>query len=674
MEKFPHLFSPVRIAGHTYKNRILAAPMIFGFFARTNKVAAEAVYRIVEGRAKGGCAEVVVGETPVNYADAPDGYLPGVEVDYTKTSGAGFDDYRRYVDVIKKHDAIALMEIFHAGDYKSPLPFGEKTNPWGPMGFTRADGVTVEAFDEKKMRKVRDDFVTCSQFMKAAGFDGIMVHGGHGFLFTQFLSPAANRRTDEYGGSLEKRGRFPREILSDIRKNLGPDFIIELRINGADLVEGGSTNEDMAGFCSTLEGLADIIHVSCGWKLLGYTTNEFTSMYEPHGINVERAARIRERTPVPVTVVGGINSPEFAEEIIARGKVDFISVGRQLIADPDFAKKARSGTEDTIRRCIRCYHCYPGAPEIPGDIGMFTFAGPDMKEKVRPAFKCTINPESGNEADLEAMPAPQGRRNVLVIGGGPAGMQAAITAYDRGHKVTLMEKNSSLGGTLHFTDTDVHKVDLHNFKDLLVREIGRRDIEVIFNTEATPELLLLIEHKPDAVILAIGAGPASPPIPGLEAAMPVLEAYKNPFALGKKIIVIGGGLAGCETALNLADTGHEVTIVEMQDRLASEAHGMALTATIRQIEKRKNITAKTNMTCIECGEKTVKVKDASGAVEVFHGDTIIHSLGVKARRGEVEALKAAAGNAMVFEVGDCVRGAKVFEATQEGHIAAMKIV
>jgi 2,4-dienoyl-CoA reductase-like NADH-dependent reductase (Old Yellow Enzyme family)/thioredoxin reductase len=675
MERYPHLFSPIQIANHTYKNRILAAPMIFGFLARINKEAGETIYRIVESRAKGGCAEVVVGETPVNYSDAPDVCFPGVEVDYTKTSGPGFDDYRRYVDVIKKHDAIALIQIFHAGHYKSPLPFGDRTNPWGPMGFVREDGVTVEAFDERKMKKVRDDFVTCSQFMKAAGFDGVLIHGGHGFMFTQFLSPSSNRRTDEYGGSIENRGRFPREIFGDIKKNLGPDFIIELRTNGADLVEGGTTNEEAAEFCSTLVGLIDIVHVSCGWKLLGYTTHEFTSMYEPHGINVDHAANIKKKTKVPVTVVGGINSPDFAEGVIAQGKVDFVSVARQLIADPEFANKAKSGREDLIRRCIRCYHCYPGAPEIPGDVSMAIQMTPDFMAKMKPAFRCTISPVASNEADLEAMPAPQGSRKVLVVGGGPGGMQAAITAFDRGHKVTLVEKDSTLGGVLRFTDTDVHKVDLKNFKDVLVREVGRRDIKVLLNTEASP--VFLAEFKPDAAILAIGASPALPPIPGIDNAMHALEVYKSDCKVGKKVIVLGGGLAGCETALHLADTGHEVTIVEMQDKLAPEAHGMALTATIRQIEKRNSIVVKTGMKCIECIEITaqgVKAENASGAVEVIQGDTIVHSLGMNAKRTEVERLRAAAGKATVFEIGDCVRGAKVFEAVQEGHMAAMKVI
>ena len=367
MPTFPHLFSPINVGGHTYKNRILAAPLIFAMAAMVGP-RGESLYGLTEARAKGGPAEVVIGETPVNGSDAPDFIFPGLEneINYARREGKAFDAYRRYADIIKKYDSYALIQIFHAGHAKNILPFGGRVNPWGPMAYLRTDGVHVEAFDASKMKKVRDDFVSCAVYMKAAGFDGVVVHGGHGFLFTQFLSPA-NQRIDEYGGSPENRGRFPGEILSDLRENTGRDFIIELRINGADLVKGGSTPQQMAQFCSTLDGLVDIIHVTSGWKARGYDTEEFTSMYHPHGVNVERAAVIKKKTKIPVSAVGGINSPEFAEEMIAGGKVDFVSLARQMIADPDFPNKAREGKTDEIRRCIRCYHCYPGMPEIPGD-------------------------------------------------------------------------------------------------------------------------------------------------------------------------------------------------------------------------------------------------------------------------------------------------------------------
>jgi len=315
-------------------------------------------------------------------------------------------------------------------------------------------------------------------------------------------------------------------------------------------------------------------------------------------------------------------------------------------------------------------------PEIPGDDRSAVV--PDMKAIPRTAPKisqvgtCSINPVSGNETVIEEMAAPKGARRVLVVGGGPGGMQAAITAADRGHAVTLVEKSGSLGGTLRFTDTDVHKTDLKNFKDLLVREVGRRKIKVMLNTEATPEFIR--KFKPEALILAIGASPTIPPIPGIETAVNVLDIYRKGCRVARKVVMVGGGLSGCETAIHLAAKGHEVTIVEMLDRLAPEAGGMKRAALMHQIETRGNIAVMTGAKCIAITPPGVKVQDASGKEATVNGDTVVYSLGMTAKRDEVERLRAAGGKAAVFEIGDCVRGANVFEAVSEGFMAAMKIV
>jgi 2,4-dienoyl-CoA reductase-like NADH-dependent reductase (Old Yellow Enzyme family)/thioredoxin reductase len=677
MGKYPHLFNTINVAGYAFKNRILCAPMLFGWYVLDNS-SADRVYKIVEDRAKGGVAEVVVGETPINYTDATDSMFP-IKSDYLKLSGPEFDAYKKYADIIKKYGSIASVEIFHAGQYRGLMGGKPKSNPWGPIGYVREDGVIIEAFDDAKRKKVCEDFAVCAVFMKAAGFDGVCIHGGHGYLFTQFLSPATNRRTDEYGGSIENRGRFPREILGSIRNAVGSNFIIELRVDGSDMVPGGQSVVDTAAFCSTLNGLADIIHITSGLHMKSYETHTFSSHYDPHGVNVENAALVKKKTSIPVTVVGGINSPEYAEQIIADGKVDFVSLGRQLIADPEFANKAGDGRADEIRRCIRCYHCYGSGPARRGGNKQggstafinLSLGGMTPGRLLDGVEHCTINPAANNEVLIDKMPAPQDSRKVLVIGGGPGGMQAAVTACDRGHKVTLVELGKAPGGVLNFTDNDLFKVDLKNFKDLLVREVKRRKIKVLLNTEATPEFIR--KFRPDAVVIAVGAEPCAV-VPGIGNAIHVLDAYRDGAVIGKKIIIVGGGLAGCETALNFAEKGHQVTIIEMLDTLASDISGSPYEATMDQISKRKNITVLTGTKCVDINSRSVKVINPAGKTETISGNTVIHSLGMSAKRLETQRLHAAAGKAIVFEIGDCVRAARVFDAVNEGFMAAMKVV
>ena len=661
--QFPHLFSPIVIAGHTYKNRILTAPMVYGFMVLREGMR-ENIYAITEDKAKGGTSMVVVGEVPINYDDAGitvANQFPQLKgTDYSIKSGPIFEAYKGYADVIKKHNCLASIEIFHGGINSILNDQKMDTNPWGPMAMTLPNGQVVEAYDAAKMKKTCDDFATCADFMKAAGFDGVLIHGAHGYLLAQFLSPSQNRRTDEYGGSLLNRGRFPREFLTAVRKKVGSNFIIELRINGADCWEGGTTAAQTAEFCSTLDGLVDIIHISSGFHKKSYLTHTFSSHYDPHGVNVERAAIVKEKTKIPVTVVGGINSPEFAEKIIAEGKVDFVSLGRQLIADPEFPNKAKEGRENEIRRCIRCYHCYgAGWPNI------------EPRYKGAAMWTCTINPRASQEAVVDKLMAPKGSRNVLVVGGGPGGMQAAITACDRGHKVTLVEKDRSLGGILKYTDNDLHKVDLKNFKDLLIREVKRRKINVQLNKEATPDLVSMA--KADAVILAIGASPNRPNIPGIENAIHAIETYTSYGKVGKRVVMIGGGMRGCETAINLVDKGHDVTIVEMLKDLAYPTGGYPLDATLDQIQQRCRLVAKTETKCVEITPEGVKV-EKSGQSEFIKCDTVVYSHTMDPRRDEVGRLRAAAGKAAVYEVGDCVKGANVYEATSGGFDAAMKIV
>ena len=579
MNKFPNLFSPITIRNHTYRNRIITGPTMFAAAAFVEGFG-ESVFRMVERRAQGGAACVATGEININTEEGD--CLLSLPVDYSKHEGHFFEGFQEYARRIKKNGAIALIEFGHDVAYAEVKP---PHHPYGPMAFTREDGVEVLAMDEAIMKKITDDYARATKFMMAAGFDGVLLHGGHGFIFQIFISPYFNKRTDKYGGSMENRARFPVQILDAIRAAGGENMLIEVRMSAEDGLPGGMTIDDCVEFCRLIDGKADIIHVSNGLKRPGNRTHCFTSMYDAHGYNVPFAEKIKKAvTKAKVAVVGGINSPELAEDIIAKGKADFVILAREAFADPEFPNKAANGQDDRIRRCVRCFDCYPGGyreHETEMDLAKFNEVVP--QKMLAQVGQCAINPLSNFHIYPEKYPVPAGSRNVLVVGGGVAGMQAAITASERGHQVTIAEKSGTLGGILNFTDYDAYKVDLRNFKNLLVREMDLRKIKVLLNTEVTADFLK--EFQPDNVILAVGSSPVVPRIPGIETAVDALELYRNLDKAGHKVVIIGGGLVGCETGLNLAKAGHDVTVVEMQDRMAPEAFSMPRAALLDQMDR-----------------------------------------------------------------------------------------
>ena len=628
MNKYPNLFSPITIRNHTYRNRIITGPTMFAA-AAFNPMFGEAVFRMVERRAQGGAGAVTTGEMPVNNEEG--NCLMNVPVDYSKHEGEYFEGFKEYANRIKKHGAIAMIEFGHDVSYAEARP---PHHPYGPVAFVREDGVQVLAMDEAIMEKITNDIARATRFMMAAGFDGVLLHGGHGFLFQCFISPYFNTRTDEYGGSMENRARFPLKVLNAMREAGGEDMILELRFSAEDNLPGGMTIDDTVEFCRIIDGKVDIIHISNGLKWIGNRTHMMTSMYDAHGYNVPFAEKVKKAvTKSKVAVVGGINSPEQAEEIIATEKADFVILARQAFADPEFPNKAARGQEDLIRRCVRCYHCYPGVTgntkqSFPCRVVPFV-----MPKMIAQVGQCAINPVTNFHIYPERFPVPQAARKVLVVGGGVAGMQAAITAAERGHRVTLAEQSDSLGGILNFTDYDTYKVDLRNFKNVLIREVETKGVEVLLNTEVTADSI--DTFKPDAIILAAGSFPLVPPIPGIEHAIDALTLYRSLDKIGKKVVIVGGGLVGCETGLHLAARGHEVTIVEMLDRIAPEIFSMPRAALLDEMD-RVGIRQLLGHKCNEILQDGVNVVNSRGRRNLHEADTVCYSVGMKSNNETVE--------------------------------------
>ena len=353
--KFEHLFSPMQVGKVTYRNRIVSAPMAFGLIVQ-NPDARDFTYRKLEASAKGGNGCVIVGETDVNFTDAV--RIPGFRpFDFAKPEEdpETFDAVGEYARRIKRHGAVALAELVHCG--KEKVPFGPGQEAIGPIETTNLAGVRVRPMNEDDMARIARDFAVSATYMQKAGFDGVLIHGGHGFLFTQFLSPLMNTRTDSYGGSLENRARFPLQILKAVREAVGPDFLVELRIDGTDHQPGGITPEETGAFVAMAEPYITSVHVTCGIYEASVKSGTESSMFHPHGLNIDNAAIIKKYTKLPVGAVGGINSPELCEQAIAEGKIDF--------ADKSVTENTRvSYPIDHIQNIVRPISSAPAAKNV----------------------------------------------------------------------------------------------------------------------------------------------------------------------------------------------------------------------------------------------------------------------------------------------------------------------
>ncbi|MGB9850650.1 MAG: FAD-dependent oxidoreductase [Moorellaceae bacterium] len=652
MTPYPHIFSPYKIKNITFKNRIFAAPVTVNRLA-VGGVPTQECIDTYENRARGGFAQVTVTETFVDFEYAARHRI-GLDIVSPDMTVHHMESLCILTEAIKAHGAVASIQLNHAGAANHPDCLGGK-KPIGPTGYIRPDGVEVQEMDEEMIYRVADNFARAAGRAKAFGFDMVMLHGAHGWLLAQFTSPLTNKRKDRWGGSLENRARFALLVLDKVREAVGDDFLIEYRVSAEEGVEGGMTLEETIEFCKMIQDKVDLIHVTRGVYYLHVETKAFSSALDPHGCNVDLAAAIKAAVRVPVVVVGGFNDPALAERVIAEGKCDFVALGRQQLADPNWVKKAMMGREDEISPCLRC-SCF-------NPLSSSSEARPIAKP-----WSCTVNPWAGRELRWRWAPRPMSSKNVLVVGGGVGGMYAAITAAERGHKVTLAEKESRLGGLLWFTEVDVHKHDLKQYKDSLITRLNRLGVCVELNTEVTPDYLKL--KKPDAVICAVGSEPIVPPIPGIERAYSALQVYSDLEKLGQRIVIIGGGLVGCETGLHLAELGKTVHIVEMLEDVARDAYDSHRRALIPRMKKM--LTYEVGVRCTEITEQGVKVVDRQGKEKFVEADTVVYAVGMRPRTEVVEVLRGMVP--WFVPVGDCVKPRTVKEAVYEGFCAAMDIL
>jgi 2,4-dienoyl-CoA reductase-like NADH-dependent reductase (Old Yellow Enzyme family)/thioredoxin reductase len=639
--KFPTLFSPLKVGNLILKNRIISAPMTFPILTSDGCLTPEAI-TFYELRAKGGAAVVTVSELIVHGATGK--YYP---VQVLMDASNAKDSLATAARAIKRHGAIPSMELSHGGKYS--LKNAENPISYGPSDEFEEETQIAREMPKETINKIIEAYGKAASLCKTAGFEMLLIHAGHGWLLQQFLSPAANKRRDEYGGSLENRARLALEVIDKVRSVVGPGFPLELRMSAEEYLDDGYSFDEAIQFAKLVESNIDLLQVSTGAHE-GSFDRTHPSAFMERGVNVHYAEEIKKNVSVPVSTIGALNEPEMMEDIIVSGKADAVVMARALLADPYLPKKAFMGRDEEIVRCYRCFTC--------------------MGERMTTGLRiCSLNPVIGSEYEANFVRPTAKPKNVLIAGGGPGGMQAAITAAERGHNVILCEKMDKLGGALKAVRGIPFKKDLHRFittKALLMEKAG---VDVRMNTEVTPDLVESI--KPDVLIISVGAEPIIPPLPGIDSPKVIIanELPDKNDRIGAKVVVLGGGLVGCETAVHLAQQGKDVTVIEMLHELCPDANPRYRPLLLDQLEKL--VTCKTETQGIRITEQGLECRDQDDNEIAFDADTIICAVGQKPLTNAVEKLRNCAPE--VIEIGDCVKPGHITEALFRAYWAGIDI-
>ena len=647
MNKYPLLNSPIQIGRVWFRNRMFSAPM--GATDITpDCVPGPRTQGFYELRAKGGAGSVTVSELVV-HPETDGSHMMHLDLETVGCLAA----HTFVADAIRRHGSVPSIEFSHSGQYAGTYMSDKNKKAslcqWGPSDDTRPDGRPVKGLSKEQIKEIVQAYADKAVLAKRAGYEMIMVHGGHGWLIEQFLSPAQNHRTDEYGGSLDNRIRFAREVLQAVRDAVGPGFPIEFRLSGDELFPGGYTIEDGCYIAHAIEDLVDLIHVSAGSYQYGFFDTTLP-MFEPHGRNVKFAAEIKKHVSKPVACIGGLSDPEQMEQILREGKADVVYMGRQLLADPFLPNKVAAGQEDRIIRCLRCYTCMAERPT--------TFTR-----------RCAVNPIIGREIEgMEVLPAAR-KRKVLVVGAGVAGLEAAVTAARRGHQVILCEKSDQVGGILKSEQAIPFKYEMYQLGPSLERQCLDEGVEIRLNTAV--DAAYVEKEAPDALILALGSTPIVPPLPGIDGPNVVIvnNYYLEKDKVGDSVVVLGGGLAGCECAVHLGQDGKQVHLVEMRDTLAPDCNIRNRPILMKKVAQ--YTTAHTGYAGLRITEDGLICRNPEGKEELIPGKTIICAVGQRPNRALFDELHTAAP--FVREVGDCIRPANITKAIYEGFHAAMDI-
>jgi 2,4-dienoyl-CoA reductase (NADPH2) len=669
MSNYPLLFEPITLNRLELRNRIVVPAMHLNY-TPGGKVSDQLVAFYRE-RAAGGAGLMIVGGCVINEK-------AGGPIFVSIKDDEDIPGLKRLADAAHEHGAAMGAQLYMAGAYSHGMLIGGQAVSSSPhtSRFTKEE---CRALSREEIAAVQDDFAAAARRAKEAGLDMVEILGSAGYLICQFLSPKINQRTDEYGGSLENRMRFGLEVIAKVRAAVGDEFCVGIRIAGNDFVPGSHTNEEAAIFAKACEAAGvDMINVTGGWHET--RVPQITQELPPGGFSYLARGVKWAVDSVPVAASNRIHSPQLAEAILARGDADLVCMGRPMLADSELPRKARAGQTQLIRRCVACNQ------------GCF-----DAIAQMKPVG-CLVNPRAGREAKDPGPQPAAAPKKVVVIGGGPGGCQAAITAASRGHRVTLMEKADRLGGQIAWWNGPLMKSDFGSIPAWQGASLEELGVEVLLNTEATAEAVAAL--KPDAVILATGARPTRPPIPGADSPQvhTAWDIIQGKAPCRGRVVIIGGGAVGLETALYVARQGaltpeqtyfielfgaetpevvgrliaqgsHPVTVLEALPKIGAGI-GRSTRWIVFGLLKRFNVTVhtKVQVQAIEGGAVKAVI---NGGEQELAADTVILATGA-APAGELAgALK---GQGLSVEViGDAAGGADALAAIKEGYRAGASL-
>ena len=639
---YPHVFQPLKIKGVTLKNRLEYAPAVVLRCTPEGDVPQE-MLDFVAWQAKIGVGYLTIGNTPVVHSDSS-----AWTCELNVTEDRCIHGIEQMVRTARENGAEMSVELAHAGRGSSHDPKVPALAPsdvplnGGPLGY-------IKPMNRQDMDYVRDQFVDCAVRCRKAGLRIIMIHCAHNNLLAQFISPASNKRTDEYGGSLENRMRFPLEVLKAVREAV-PDMVIECRVSAQEDLPDGLQLEESLQFMEKAQEYVDIMHISRGNIFFNYgSTYTIPTYFKGRRLNVAFAAEAKKRLHIPVAVVGNITSLAEAEEIIASGKADIVAMAKAYMADGEIIRKSIRGKAEDVRPCTRCDWC--GNANNHGTI-----------------MRCAINPLMGRHLDLTKL--ADSKKKVMVIGGGPGGMMAAQTCAAMGHDVTLYEKSDSLGGMLKIATRASFKEYLRLYLDWDIRQTEKCGAKIVCNTAVTADMVEA--ENPDAVIVATGAKFKMPNLPGVEGekVLSVAEVEMRTKPVGRKVVICGGGTTGLECAIALGMEGKDVTVL---GRRPVEQWGQEIPVFNHieinyQLEK-YGVKLVGGEAVTAFGEDGVHT--ASG--NVYEADTYVLALGVTPDRALADELLARYPEG-VYVCGDCVAEGRVLaEANHDAFNAAISI-